>query len=49
MTEMLDQSVTDIAQAVRDKRVTAVELAERSLARIDSVNTALNAVVLTNP
>ena len=49
MTEMLDQSVTDIAQAVRDTRVTAVELAERSLARIDSVNTALNAVVLTNP
>ena len=49
MTEMLDQSVTDIAQAVRDKRVTAVELAERSLARIDSVNAALNAVVLTNP
>lgn len=49
MTEMLDQSVADIAQAVREKRITAVELAERTLARINSVNGHLNAVVLTNP
>ena len=49
MTEILDQSISDIAQAVRNKQITAVELAEQSLARIDAVNKDLNAVVSTNP
>jgi len=49
MTEILDQSITAIAEAVREKRITAVELAELTLARIDAVNADLNAVVSTNP
>ncbi len=49
MTEILDQSITAIAEAVREKRITAVELAEHTLARIDAVNADLNAVVSTNP
>ncbi|HAF37460.1 MAG TPA: amidase [Gammaproteobacteria bacterium] len=49
MTEILDQSIKDIAQAVREKRITAVALAEQTLARIDAVNADLNAVVSTNP
>jgi Asp-tRNA(Asn)/Glu-tRNA(Gln) amidotransferase A subunit family amidase len=35
----------EIAEAVRQRRVTARELVERSLARIDAANSALNAVV----
>ena len=49
MTEILDQSIKDIAQGIREKRITAVALAEQTLARIDAVNADLNAVVSTNP
>ena len=48
MTEILDQPIGDIAQAVREKQITAVALAEHTLARIDAVNADLNAVVSTN-
>ena len=49
MTAILDRSIRDIAQAVRDQEITAVALAEAALARIDAVNPHINAVVNLNP
>ena len=42
---LLFRSATDTAQAVRRKELSSRELTEMLLARIDSVNPALNAVV----
>ncbi len=44
---MIDSSLKDIAAALRAKRVSAVELATESLARIDAGNGRINAFVTT--
>src|SRR5262249_56080061 len=45
MDELIYTSATAIAQAIRDKRVSATEVVEAHLQRIEAVNPALNAVV----
>ena len=45
MDEIIYASAKSMAQAIRDKEVSAVELVEAHLARIEEVNPALNAVV----
>lgn len=45
MDEIICQSAKSIARAVRDKTISAVEVVEAHLRRIDEVNPALNAVV----
>ena len=45
MGNIIYASAKSMAQAVRDKEVSAVELVEAHLGRIEEVNTALNAVV----
>ena len=45
MDEIIYASAKSMAQAVRDKEVSAVELVEAHLGRIEEVNSALNAVV----
>ena len=45
MDEIIYASAKSIAQAIRDKRVSAAEAVEAHLARIERVNPALNAVV----
>jgi amidase len=45
MDELMYASVTALAQAIRDKRVSATEVVEAHLQRIEAVNPALNAVV----
>ncbi len=42
---MIDSSLKDIAAALRDRKVSAVELATESLARIDAGNARINAFV----
>ncbi|WP_374475251.1 Asp-tRNA(Asn)/Glu-tRNA(Gln) amidotransferase subunit GatA [Zoogloea sp.] len=42
---MIDSSLKDIAAALRDRKVSAVELATESLARIDAGNPRINAFV----
>ncbi len=49
MKEIIYASAKSMAQAVRDKKVSAVEVVEAHLARIDAVNPSLNAVVQTVP
>ena len=46
MSEIFYASAKSMARAVREKEVSAVELVEAHLARIDEVNPALNAVVM---
>ena len=43
--EIIYASAKSMARAIREKEVSAVELVEAHLARIDEVNPALNAVV----
>ena len=43
--DIIYASAKTMAQAIQDKHVSAVELVETHLARIDEVNPALNAVV----
>lgn len=45
MDELMYASVTAMAQAIRDRRVSATEVVEAHLQRIEAVNPALNAVV----
>ena len=45
MSEIIYQSAKSIAQDIRDKKVSATEVLEAHLARIEVVNPALNAVV----
>ena len=45
MTEIIYQSAGSIARQIREKRVSAVEVVEAHLRRIDEVNDSLNAVV----
>jgi aspartyl-tRNA(Asn)/glutamyl-tRNA(Gln) amidotransferase subunit A len=45
MDELMYASATAMAQAIRDKRVSATEVVEAHLQRIEAVNPALNAVV----
>ena len=45
MPDLNYSSATAIAEAIRERRVSAVEVVEAHLARIDAVNGALNAVV----
>ena len=45
MGNIIYASAKSMAQAVRDKEVSAVELVEAHLGRIEEVNSALNAVV----
>jgi amidase len=49
VNETLFQSATDVAESVRRKEVSSRELTEALLARIDSVNPAVNAVVELRP
>ncbi|HMV62067.1 MAG TPA: amidase family protein, partial [Rhodocyclaceae bacterium] len=42
---MIESSLKDIAAALRARRVSAVELATDSLARIDALNPRLNAFI----
>ncbi len=46
MSEIIYASAKSMARAIRDKEVSAVELVEAHLARIEEVNPALNAVVM---
>ena len=43
--ELLDQSARAISSALAEKKLSAVELMQATLARIDAVNGAVNAVV----
>ena len=45
MDEIIYASATSIAQAIRDKRVSATEVVEAHLQRLAAVNPTLNAVV----
>ena len=45
MSKFLHQSVTQIAKAIREQRVTSVELTQACLDRIKQVNPKLNAIV----
>ena len=45
MNEIIYASAKTMAQAIQDKEVSAVELVDAHLARIDEVNPALNAVI----
>jgi len=45
MDELIYASATAMAQAIRDKRVSATEVVEAHLQRIEAVNPAVNAVV----
>ena len=45
MDELIYASATAMAQAIRDRRVSATEVVEAHLQRIEAVNPALNAVV----
>jgi amidase len=45
--DVLSKSVVEVAQMIRDKKITSVELVTRCYARIDEVNPKLNAVVAT--
>lgn len=45
MDEIIFASASSIAQAIKDKEVSAVEVVEAHLRRIDAVNQSLNAVV----
>src|SRR5499425_1496469 len=47
MDELIYTSATAIAQAIREKRVSATEVVEAHLQRIEAVNPTLNAVVHT--
>ena len=50
MTQQLWQlSATEIAQRVRQREVSAREVADAALARLDAVNPAINAVVEHRP
>ena len=46
MTDIIYASAKTMAQAIRNKEVSAVELVEAHLARIEEVNPAINAVVM---
>jgi amidase len=45
MSEVIFDSVSEIARRIRDREISAVEVVEMHLARIDAVNPSLNAVV----
>src|SRR5690606_19246942 len=45
MDNLLYASLGELAQAIRDKQVSSVEVVEAHLRRIEAVNPALNAVV----
>ena len=49
MSELWQGSATTIAALVRERKSSAVEVAEAALARLDSVNPAINAVVTEMP
>lgn len=49
MNQLLEASFTDVATAVREKKVKAVEVAQFFLNRIESLNPKINAVVKMNP
>lgn len=49
MSTIWQMSATEIAQAVRSKRLTATEVTQAHLARIDDVNPDINAVVQHTP
>ena len=46
---ILEMSAGEIAAAIAKKTLSAVEVAEAALARIDEVNPAVNAVCTVNP
>ena len=49
MDQLIYASARSIARAIRDKEVSAVEVVEAHLRRIDDVNPSLNAVVQLVP
>src|ERR1700761_9787185 len=49
MEDLWRLSATDVAAAVRSKKVSAKEVASAALARLDAVNPAINAVVDHRP
>ena len=49
MSELWQESAATIARLVRERKSSAVEVAEAALARLDSVNPAINAVVTEMP
>lgn len=48
MQEMLDLPATELAQMIRDKQLSPVELVEATIARIEAVNPVVNAVITDN-
>jgi Asp-tRNA(Asn)/Glu-tRNA(Gln) amidotransferase A subunit family amidase len=49
MTELIKQSLTRIAEMIRGREVSPVEVAEAHLRRIDELNPSLNAIVTLAP
>lgn len=45
MTELIFEPASEVARRIRNREISAVEVTERHLARIDVVNSAINAVV----
>lgn len=48
-TDLCFRTATDLAQAIRDKEISAVELMEAHLAQIERVNPKVNAIVTLEP
>ena len=49
MEDLWRLSATDVAAAIKSKKVSAKQVAEAALARLDAVNPAINAVVDHRP
>ena len=49
MSELWQQSASNIAKLVKNGEVSALEVTENALARLDKVNPAINAVVTEMP
>lgn len=49
MTDLTSMSATEMARAIREKRVSSVELVEAHLRRIERVNPKINALVTMTP
>lgn len=49
MTDLIQQSVTDLAAAIRDKKISSVELVSAYIEQAQRVNPKINALVQFNP